>query len=153
MFPTEEEEQLVPPDRAAYRKAVVLIARRHGGIGEGIRVLKEFIVIEVVSGAVQSICAGLDGEVRRAAGVVSEFRRASGLEREVFDGIDGKYDAGDRGDAALVHRRNAPPEVVVVSALNLPVDRIRSSAVDAGDAAAAARREPGVSGSPATASA
>ena len=103
-------------------------------------------MVEVVGGAVELVGAGLDGEVCGAAGVAAELGCAGGDEGEVFNGVDGEDDAGDGGDAALIDGGNVPPEIVVVSAFNLPVDGVGTASVDAGDACAATCGEAGESG-------
>ena len=45
----------------------------------------------------------------------------------------GQSDAGDVFDAALIHGRNVMPEVVVVRAIDLPVDLVGARAIDRAD--------------------
>ena len=91
--------------------------------------LEGLIVIEVVSGAVQRVGAGPDDDVGRTAGVAADLRRSRGHEREALDGIDGHKDSRNSIDTALVDGGNVPPQVVVVSAFNLPVYRVGAGAV------------------------
>jgi hypothetical protein len=122
MFAGKIEEKLVLQDGAADRETVVLIAGfRLDGL-KGIRRLEEFVVVEVKRRAVQRIRTRLDSQVDGATGVAPEFSRACGHKGKVLNGIDGKYYTRDAVDSCLVDGGNIPPQVVVVGALNLPID-------------------------------
>jgi len=68
---------------------------------------------------VKLIGAGFDDEVCGAARVTPKLGRTCGDEREVLDGVNGKNDAGDGRDSALVDSGDVPPQVVIVRAFNL----------------------------------
>src|SRR5271170_5833055 len=134
----DEGEELVPNDWAAKRESVVLIAGCRFRGCEGIRLLESLIVVKIVDGSVDLVGTRLDGQVSGAARIAAQRRRAGGLKGEILYGIDGEDDAGDSRDAALVHGGNVPPQIVVVRALNLPIDGVGARAVDAGVTRAAA---------------
>jgi hypothetical protein len=54
------------------------------------------------------------------------------LRRELVDSVQGKDDAGNPGDAALIDGRDVVPEVVVVDAIDLPVRLIGAGSVSPG---------------------
>src|ERR1700739_1337826 len=141
MFAANEEKGLVLPDWAAHGESVVLIACLGLGAGERVGVLEELVVVEVIGRFVEGGGARFDGEVCSPAGVMSEFGRSGSLEGKILNGVDRQNDARNGRDATLVHSRNAPPEVIVVSSLDLPVDGVRSGPVDAGHTGAAAGRK------------
>src|SRR5207248_8455003 len=95
MLEGDKEEELIPENWGAYGETVVLIPRRGLGRGEGILPFKEFVVVEVVCGAVKLIGAGFDDEVCGTTGITPNLGLACGDEREVLDGVDGKNNAGD----------------------------------------------------------
>jgi Holliday junction resolvase len=61
---------------------------------------------------------------------VSLLRVAGGLDRELVDCLDGKGDAGDRANAALVGCGRALPDVVVVGAVDLVVELVAAGTVE-----------------------
>ena len=90
--------------------------------------------------------AGAEGEVDGAAGVAAAFGAGLGLRGELVDRVEGQDDAGDAGDAALVDGGDVVPEVVVVDAVDLPVDLVGAGAVERAEAAAAVAAEAGGEG-------
>src|ERR1700730_1900354 len=137
MFTTKKEEELVSENWCTNRETVVLIPRRGLGRGEGILPFKEFVVVEVVGRAVKLIGAGFDDEVCGATRITPNLGLACGHEREVLDGVDGKDDAGDGRDSALVDSGDVPPQVVIVRAFNLPVYRVGPGSIHTRIASAA----------------
>src|ERR1700724_124832 len=137
MLKRDKEEELIPENWGAYGETVVLIPRRGLGRGEGILPFKEFVVVEVVGRAVKLIGAGFDDEVCGAARITPKLGLPCGDEREVLDGVDGKDDAGDGRDSALVDSGDVPPQVFFVRAFNLPVYRVGPGSIHTRIASAA----------------
>src|ERR1035438_4925494 len=137
MFSRNEEESLVPPDRPAYRKSIMLVACGRLRRRKRVCGLEELVVIEVIGCSVQLVGAGLDGQIGRAPGVAPNLRRARRDKGEIVNCIDRQQHAGKGRNAALIYSGNVPPKIVVVGALNLPVNRVGPGAVDAGHARAA----------------
>src|SRR5882762_6843859 len=88
-------------------------------------------MVVVIGRTVKLIGAGLDGEVCSTAWIASERCFTGGDKGEVLDSVDGKDNAGYRGDSALIDGWNVPPKIVVVSAFNLPVDRVGPHSINA----------------------
>ena len=57
------------------------------------------------------------------------FRGRLCLHSELVDGVDRQNDTGDPQHAALIPSRNVVPQIVVVDAVDLPVDLIGSCTV------------------------
>ena len=146
MLKGEEAEELVLDERSADGEAGVVVADLLLGIGEGALGSEELVAIEVVDGSVQGVGSGAEGEVDGSAGVASAFGAGLGLGGELVDRVDGQDDAGDAGDAALVDGGDVVPEVVVVDAVDLPVDLVGASSVERAEAAAAVSTEAGREG-------
>src|SRR5439155_532462 len=74
-------------------------------------------------------------QIDGAAGVASRLRARLRLGREFHHRVDGQHDAGNPRDAALVDRRDVVPQIVVVHAVDLPVDLIGTRSVEGAEAA------------------
>src|SRR5258708_37921829 len=68
--------------------------------------------------------AGLGNHVDRAPGVASALGTRGSLRRKFHYRIDREYGTSNARDTALIDRRDVVPEVVVVHAVNLPIDLI-----------------------------
>jgi hypothetical protein len=77
----------------------------------------------------EAVRTGLQAQGDKTAGAVSLFRIAGGLHGELVDRLDGKGDAGDGTNAALVRRGRALPDVVVVSTVDLVVELVAAGSV------------------------
>src|ERR1700721_2301464 len=110
------------------RRQVVWVEERSGRAESGVSV-------EVVRAAMKLIAAGLQDDVDDSASVASAFGGGLSLGAEFVDGIKRHDDAGDAGDAALVHGWNVVPEIVVVDTVNLPVHLVGAGAVERTEAA------------------
>src|ERR1019366_1955236 len=137
MFSGDEEESLVPPDRPAYRKSIMLVACGRLRRRKRVCGLEELVVIEVIGCSVQLVGAGLDGQIGRAAVVAPNLSRARCDKGEIINRVDRQQHARQRRNASLIYCRDVPPKIVVVGAFNLPVNRVGPGAVDAGHARAA----------------
>src|SRR5215813_2362008 len=104
----------------------------------------EFISIVVVNSAVEFVAAGAGYDVNGAAGVASGFWSGLGLRREFNDRVHGQDDASNSRNATLIDGRNVMPEVIVVYAVNLPVNLVRPSAVERAETADVIAAESGL---------
>ena len=136
-----EIEELILENGPTHRRPVIFVAQRRGlgnlrsrseerGMrGEGL------VPVVIVGGAVQGVAAGASHQIDRAAGVASRLRARLRLGREFHHRVDGQHDAGNPRDAALVDRRDVVPQIVVVHAVDLPVDLIGTRSVEGAEAA------------------
>src|SRR5215468_3152811 len=104
----------------------------------------EFISIVVVNGAVDFVGARTGYDVDGAARIASGFRSGLSLRREFNDRVHGQDDASNSRNATLIDGRNVMPEVVVVYAVNLPVNLVRPSAVERAETADVIAAESGL---------
>ena len=89
---------------------------------------------------------GLCDDVDDAAWVTTGLGAGLSLLRVGFDGIEWQDDACNTEYAALVDGGNVVPEVVVVDAVDLPVDLIGASPIDGAEAAGGVAAEAGCDG-------
>src|ERR1035437_9544627 len=104
--------------------------REGAGVEERSGRAQSSVAVEVIGAAMKLVAARLQNNVDNAAGVASAFGGGLGLGAEFIDGIERHDDAGDAGDATLVHGRNVVPEIVVVDAVDLPVHLVGASAIE-----------------------
>src|SRR5229473_382256 len=81
------------------------------------------------------VAAGFGNDVYSAAGAAPCLRARLCLCREFVNGVDRHHHARDSRDTALIHCGNVVPEVVVVNAVDLPVDLIGAGSIDRAEAA------------------
>jgi len=91
---------------------------------------KRLVAVVVIRIAVDLIASGLGGDVEVAAGAAAGFAVAGGLERVLVERVDGKDNAGDAADAALVDCVHVQVQIVVVGAVDGVVDLVAARAVD-----------------------
>ena len=126
----EEKEQAIFEDRAADGKSVLLIAIFFFRIDERRSGRKSFVADVKVGRTVEVVASGFEREVNGATRIAAGFGSGLRLHRELVDRVDRQHDARDTGNAALIDRRNVVPEIVVVHAVDLPVDLVRAGAVE-----------------------
>src|SRR5712692_1270977 len=90
---------------------------------------KRFIADEIISGAMKVVAARFQSQIHGATGIAARFGCGLRLHRKLVDGVDRKHDAGDSRNSALVCSWDVVPQVVVVHAVDLPVDLIRAGAI------------------------
>jgi hypothetical protein len=95
---------------------------------------------------VDGICAGLGDDIDDTSGITASFGGGLGLLGILLDGIKGKDDAGDAEDATLVDGGDVVPEVVVIDAVDLPVDLVGAGAIDGATAVDGVASEAGGDG-------
>ena len=76
------------------------------------------------------IPAGFGDQVYRAAGIASRLRASLGLRGEFFNRVNRHYRTGDSRDTALIDRGDVVPEVIIVHAVDLPIDLIGSGSIE-----------------------
>ena len=126
------EEQLVLDDRAADGATKLLVADLllTGRIeGEEVTRREELAAAIEVGRTMEVVRTGLEAQGDKTACAVSFFCIARGLDGELIDGLNGKGNAGDRTNAALVGSGPALPNVIVVSAIDLEFELVTAGAV------------------------
>src|SRR6516164_11339483 len=89
----------------------------------------KLVAVVVIDGAVEVIGARTRDHVDRAARVASSLRPGLRLRGKLHDGVHRHHDTSDAGNAALIHGRNIVPEIIIVHAVDLPVDLIWAGSV------------------------
>src|SRR6266516_2532297 len=83
----------------------------------------------------QSVGPGLEDNVSRATGVAPAFGSRGGLHGKFLSCVNRQDRACNPGDATLIDGRNVVPEIVVVHAVDLPIDLIGAGAIERAEAA------------------
>ena len=83
---------------------------------------EEFVSVVVVRGAMKLIRSRLDREIQRRTRITSRLRGSLALQLKLLNRVKRQHDARDSPDADLIYGHHIVPGIVVVGAVNLPVD-------------------------------
>src|SRR4029077_402217 len=86
--------------------------------------------VEVIHRPMDRVPARFGNDVYRAARAASPLRARLRLRREFFNRVNRQDDAGNTRDSALIDRGNVVPEIVVIHAVDLPIDLVRARSID-----------------------
>ena len=125
-----EPEGVILPEWSAQRSAPLNVRERQiAKCIEWVAHRKRLVAFVVIGRTMEGVCAGFGNQVDTSTWIPSHFRRRLSLKAELSNRVNRKRDAGDVFDAALVDRGDVVPPVVIVGAIDLPVDLVSARTI------------------------